>query len=217
MLEEADAEAEQPEPEATTFQDYERTASVDTSIDAVSTFSLDTDRTSYFLALNWARNGYQVPPDSVRAEEWINAFDYGYDAPGDDRSFAITSDVVRHPLDDGKHLVRIAFQAPELDDSTPLNVTLVLDASGSMNRGNRVAIAREAAETIRQSLGADDRIAVVHFTTDVIDAYTVEHSAPRRRRRGHVDQRAGAPRQHERAGRAEPRRAARRPGPSRAA
>ena len=177
-LEEPEAEAEQPEPEATTFQDYERTAFVDTSIDAVSTFSLDTDRTSYFLALNWARNGYQVPPDSVRAEEWINAFDYGYDAPGDNRAFAITSAVVRHPLDEGKHLARIAFQAPELDDSTPLNVTLVLDASGSMDRGNRVAIAREAAETIRQSLGDDDRIAVVHFRTDVIDAYTVEHSAP---------------------------------------
>ena len=165
-------------PSATTFQDYERTAWVDTSIDAVSTFSLDTDRTSYFLALNWARNGYQVAPDSVRAEEWINAFDYGYAQPRDDRSFAITSDVVRHPLDAGQHLARIAFQAPELDDDTSLNVTLVLDASGSMGSGNRVAIAREAAETIRQSLNPRDRIAVVHFTTDVIDAYTVEHSAP---------------------------------------
>ncbi len=173
-----EAEAEPQEPEDTTFQYYERTPFVDTSIDAVSTFSLDTDRTSYFLALNWARNGYQVPPDSVRAEEWINAFDYGYDAPSDDRSFAITSDVLRHPLDDGKHLARVAFQAPELDDSTPLNVTLVLDASRSMASGNRVAIARAAAETIRQSLGPDDRIAVVHFTTDVIDAFTVEHSAP---------------------------------------
>ena len=176
--EEPEAEAEQAEPEDTTFEDYERTAFVDTSIDAVSTFSLDTDRTSYFLALNWARNGYQVAPDSVRAEEWINAFDYGYASPSDDRSFAITSDVVRHPLDDEQHLARIAFQAPELDDTTPLNVTLVLDASGSMKSGNRVAIAREAAETIRQSLNADDRIAVVHFTTDIIDAYTVEHSAP---------------------------------------
>ena len=165
-------------PSATTFEDYERAPFVDTSIDAVSTFSLDTDRTSYFLALNWARNGYQVAPDSVRAEEWINAFDYGYAQPRDDRSFAITSDVVRHPLDAGQHLARIAFQAPELDDDTPLNVTLVLDASGSMGSGNRVAIAREAAETIRQSLGARDRIAVVHFTTNVIDAYTVEHSAP---------------------------------------
>ena len=166
------------QPTETTFEDYERTAFVETSTDAVSTFSLDTDRTSYFLALNWARNGYTVEPDSVRAEEWINAFDYGYSEPGDDRSFAITSDVLRHPLDTDLHLARIAFQAPELRDDTPLNVTLVLDASGSMRSGNRVAIAREAAETIRQSLSADDRIAVVHFTTDVLDRFTVEHSAP---------------------------------------
>ena len=166
------------QPTETTFQDYERTSFVEASTDAVSTFSLDTDRTSYFLALNWARNGYTVDADSVRAEEWINAFDYGYSEPGDDRSFAITSDVLRHPLDADRHLARIAFQAPELDDTTPLNVTLVLDASGSMRSGNRVAIAREAAETIRQSLSADDRIAVVHFTTDVLDRFTVEHSAP---------------------------------------
>ena len=63
-------------------------------------------------------------------------------------------------------------------DDVPLNVTLVLDASGSMRDGNRVAIAREAAEAIRGSLGEDDRIAVVHFTTDVIDGYTVRHSRP---------------------------------------
>ena len=175
---EAVAPPQSQQPSATTFEDYERAPFVDTSIDAVSTFSLDTDRTSYFLALNWAQNGYRVEPDSVRAEEWINAFDYGYAQPRDDRSFAITSDVVRHPLDAGQHLARIAFQAPELDDDTPLNVTLVLDASGSMGSGNRVAIAREAAETIRQSLNPRDRIAVVHFTTNVIDAYTVEHSAP---------------------------------------
>ena len=166
------------QPTATTFQDYERTSFVDTSTDAVSTFSLDTDRTSYFLALNWARNGYTVDADSVRAEEWINAFNYGYSEPGDDRSFAITSDVVGHPLDADRHLARIAFQAPEFRDETPLNVTLVLDASGSMASGNRVAIAREAAETIRQSLSADDRIAVVHFSTVVLDRYTVGHSAP---------------------------------------
>ncbi|MYA21035.1 MAG: DUF3520 domain-containing protein, partial [Chloroflexi bacterium] len=61
---------------------------------------------------------------------------------------------------------------------TPLNVTLVLDASGSMQDGNRVAIAREAAETIRQSLGSRDRIAVVHFSTDVLGVLTVEHSRP---------------------------------------
>ena len=173
------APAEQrPGPTDTTFRNYGRTPFVDAGTDAVSTFSLDTDRTSYFLALNWAQNGLAVEPDSVRAEEWVNAFAYGYDLPRDERSFAITSEVVEHPLGGGRHLARVALQAPRLRDSTPLNVTLVLDASGSMRDGNRVAIAREAAETIRQSLNSRDRIAVVHFTTDVIDAYTVEHSRP---------------------------------------
>ena len=173
------APAEQrPGPTDTTFRNYGRTPFVDAGTDAVSTFSLDTDRTSYFLALNWARNGLAVEPDSVRAEEWVNAFAYGYDLPRDERSFAITSEVVEHPLGGGRHLARVALQAPLVRDSTPLNVTLVLDASGSMADGNRVAIAREAAETIRQSLNSRDRIAVVHFTTDVIDAYTVEHSRP---------------------------------------
>ncbi len=169
---------QRPAPGATTFQNYGRTPYVKTATDAVSTFSLDTDRTSYFLALAWAQSGYAVEPDSVRAEEWVNAFSYDYDAPRDDRSFAITSDVVQHPLGGGRHLVRLAFQAPHVRDDVPLNVTLVLDASGSMADGNRVAIAREAAEAIRNSLGSDDRIAVVHFTTEVIDWYTVEHSRP---------------------------------------
>lgn len=165
-------------PSATTFRDYQQSRFVSTSQDRTSTFSLDTDRTSFQLALNWARAGYDVEPDSVRAEEWINAFDYGYEYPTHLDSFAIVTDLVRHPLDDRRHLARIGFQAPEFRDDRPLNVTLVLDASGSMREGNRVAIAREAAESIRRGLAGRDRIAVVHFTEDVIDAYTVKHSRP---------------------------------------
>ena len=167
------------QPGATTFEDYERTPFVHTSEDSVSTFSLDTDRTSYHLAMNWARSGYDVEPDSVRSEEWINAFNYNYAQPSRDDSFAVHTDLIPHPLDDYKVLARIGFQAPELrDDGRPLNVTLVLDASGSMADGDRVDIAREAAESIRKSLSGDDRIAVVHFTEDVIDRLTVEHEKP---------------------------------------
>ncbi len=175
----ATSPAGSPQPAAATFQNYQRSPVVDTRQDPVSTFSLDTDRTSYQLALNWARAGYPVEPDSVRAEEWINAFDYGYAYPQQTDQFAITADVFPHPLDSGKHLARLAFQAPELrDDGKPLNVTLVLDASGSMGEGNRVAIAREAAESIRRSLRPQDRIAVVHFTDTVIPELTVAHSHP---------------------------------------
>ena len=166
------------QPGATTFADYERQPLTETSEDAVSTFSLDTDRTSFQLALNWARSGYQVDPASVRAEEWVNAFDYGYEAPTVDDRFAITSDLFEHPLDGGRYMARVTFKAPEVIADGPLNVTLVLDASGSMSSGNRVSIAREAAEAIRRSMDRDDRISVVHFTTNVIRELTVENAAP---------------------------------------
>ena len=173
-----DAPASPVAPADTTFRDYGRQPFVETATDPVSTFSLDVDRTSYELALTWVRAGYGVEPDSVRAEEWGNAFDYGYARPAGETEFAIVSDLAPHPLDAGRRLARIAFQAPDARDDAPLNVTLVLDASGSMAEGNRVAIARAAAEAIRGSLGARDRIAVVHFTTDVLYELTVGHSAP---------------------------------------
>ena len=161
------------------LRDNERTAAVRTSQDSVSTFSLDTDRTSFQLALNWARAGYEVDPDSVRSEEWVNAFNYGYGQPSRGDSFAIHTDVMPHPLDSGMVLARIGFQAPELhDDGRPLNVTLVLDASGSMADGNRVEIARAAAESIRRSLNRDDRISVVQFSSEVIHGLTVENHRP---------------------------------------
>ena len=167
------------QPGATTFRDYERSPFARTSVDNVSTFSLDTDRTSFQLALSWALAGYDVEPDSVRSEEWVNAFDYRYEQPRRDDSFAVRADVMPHPLDSDLLLARIGFQAPELrDDGRPLNVTLVLDSSGSMNEGDRVEIARAAADSIRRSLRDEDRISVVHFRSDVIHDLTVENHAP---------------------------------------
>ncbi len=167
------------QPGATTFRDYERSPAVRTSVDSVSTFSLDTDRTSFQLALSWALAGYDVEPDSVRSEEWVNAFDYRYEQPRRDDSFAVHTDVMPHPLDSDLLLARIGFQAPELrDDGRPLNVTLVLDSSGSMREGDRVEIARAAADSIRRSLRDEDRISVVHFRSDVIHDLTVENQPP---------------------------------------
>ena len=166
------------QPGATTFQNTSRSNFALTSQDDTSTFSLDTDRTSFQLALNWTRSGYEVDPASVRAEEWINAFNYGYEMPRQDDSFNIQTDVIEHPLDENLHLARVAFQAPEIAVDLPLNVTLVLDGSGSMSDGNRVQIARDAAETIRTSLGRDDRMSVVHFDNNVKRHLTVEDDEP---------------------------------------
>lgn len=165
-------------PGATQFQNTTRSKFALTSQDDTSTFSLDTDRTSFQLALNWTRAGYEVDPASVRAEEWINAFNYGYEMPRHDDSFNIQTDVIEHPLDNGLHLARVAFQAPDVVADLPLNVTLVLDGSGSMSDGNRVEIAREAAEAIRISLGRNDRMSIVHFDDRVKRRLTVDDRGP---------------------------------------
>ena len=166
------------QPGATNFGDAGRQRLIDASQDGISTFSLDTDRSSFQLALNWANSGFEIDPASVRAEEWVNAFDYGYAAPSADDRFAVTSDLFTHPLNTTSHMARISFQAPEKITNDRLNVTLVLDASGSMDTGGRVNIARAAAEAILGSLDSDDRVSVVHFSSQVLSRYTVSNASP---------------------------------------
>lgn len=174
-------------PPATTFRDYERAEFVRTVNDDTATFGLDVDQTSYYPARNWAQQRYVIHPDLVRAEEWINSFDYGYAAPAGDRFFAVISDMVAHPLAADRRIVRIGIRAPELEDGKPLNVTLVLNASGSMGSGNRVEIACAAAESIRGGLRSSDRIAVVQFSGEAIEDLVVEPT-----RATHAAARSGA-------------------------
>lgn len=169
----------QATPDATTFKNYQRSPTFLTTEDPVSTFSLDTDRASYQIALAWARQGHAVDPAAVRAEEWINAFDYGYAPPQDPSRFAIASALTNHPLDPEKALARLSFQAPELPESTDrLNVTLVIDASGSMAEGSRIEIARAAAHALRFSLRGTDHLAIVQFDSQVLHENTVDYTYP---------------------------------------
>jgi Ca-activated chloride channel family protein len=162
-------------PDAT-FETHPRQEYAFASQYPVSTFSLDVDTTSYKIALGWTRQGIRIDRDSVRAEEWVNALHYGYAPPRGEEKFAITSGLYPHPLGGDRRVARITTKAPETTGDVPLNVTLVLDASGSMAEGNRVDIARRAAETIRRNLDEKDRIAVVHFTTSVVPELTVGHT-----------------------------------------
>ena len=173
---------EQPPPANVTFKDYQRSRTTVTSEEDTSTFSLDTDRTSYRLALNWSRHRYPIDPTSIRAEEWINSISYQYPEPGTPDEFGVNTHLIGHPLEEDAQILSIGLQAPGVENGeTKMNVTLVMDASGSMAEGNRIEIAREAATTLVQSMGRDDLVSVVHFSEWVIQEHTVESKSPRDR------------------------------------
>src|SRR6185436_4251361 len=85
-----------PAPEPTspadmTFEDYGVNPFVDTSEDHLSTFALDVDTASYALTRRHIPDGQLPPPEAVRVEEFVNAFEQGY-TPPPDVAFAIYAD-----------------------------------------------------------------------------------------------------------------------------
>ncbi len=150
---------------------------VSASVDPISTFSLDTDRASFQRALQETQDGYEINPADVRAEEWINALNYGYPKPSRPDEFAVHTEVFQHPDTSGMHLARVGIQAPDAQKRRLVNVTLLLDTSGSMREGNRIEIAERAAQTIIDNLRDRDQVAVVKFEDQVTFSYS--HSSPR--------------------------------------
>jgi anti-sigma factor RsiW len=70
---------------------------ITTSVDALSTFSIDVDTASYSNVRRFLREGGLPPPDAVRIEELINYFDYALRAPTGRRSVPVHAEVAPCP------------------------------------------------------------------------------------------------------------------------
>jgi len=138
---------------------------VNTRDNAFSTFSLNVSDVSFKLAAAALEKGARPDPGSIRSEEFINAFDY-HDpepAPGVPISFAFER--ARYPFAHNRDLVRFALKtaASGRQPGRPLNLVLLLDNSGSMERADRVQIIHECLRVLAGQLKPEDRISVVAF------------------------------------------------------
>lgn len=133
----------------------------------VSTFAADVDRASYAFAKK-ALAGWMglPPPESVRTEEFVNAFTYAYPQPeGTEAPFRAAISVFPTPWDARTELIRIGIQGRELDPvETPAsNVVLLLDVSGSMAGSDRLPLLKQALGMLTDQLDADDTVAIVVY------------------------------------------------------
>ncbi|MCP3936538.1 MAG: DUF3520 domain-containing protein, partial [Actinomycetia bacterium] len=160
------APQEEPDPERledNTFEDYGVRPFVDASMDNLSTFALDVDTGSYTVTRRWLDEGVLPDPDSVRVEEFVNAFDYDYDAPRS--GLALHVDGAPSPYDEGNVIVRVGVQAAIIDDRDrpAATLTFVVDTSGSMDRDDRLGLVKEALVGLVRELDDDDTVAIVTY------------------------------------------------------
>jgi Mg-chelatase subunit ChlD len=138
---------------------------VATADNAFSTFSLNVSDVSFKLAAAALEKGQMPEPATVRTEEFINAFDYRDPEPAGAAPIAFAWERARYPFAHDRDLVRFSVKtaASGRAPGRPLNLVLLLDNSGSMERADRVRIRQECLRVLAGQLQPHDRVSVVAF------------------------------------------------------
>ena len=132
---------------------------------AFSTFSLNVSDVSLKLAAASLEKGRMPDAASIRSEEFINAFDYRDPEAATGQPLAFTAERARYPFAHNRELLRFSIKtaAAGRQAGRPLNLVLLLDTSGSMERADRVVIIREALRVLAAQLQPQDTVSVVTF------------------------------------------------------
>jgi Mg-chelatase subunit ChlD len=138
---------------------------VQTKDTAFSTFSLNVSDVSFKLAAASLEKGQMPDPAGIRSEEFINAFDYRDPEPAAGGPIAFAWERARYPYAQNRDLVRFSLKTAALgrQPGRPLNLVLLLDNSGSMERADRVRIIHEALRVLAAQLGPQDTLSIVLF------------------------------------------------------
>ncbi|MEO0816868.1 MAG: VWA domain-containing protein [Pseudomonadota bacterium] len=148
------------------FEDVEINPVKLVSEEPVSTFSIDVDTASYAVARRYLNDGVLPPKDAVRIEEMINYFDYTYPVPdGSGSPFSTNVNVAPSPWSEGRDLIQIGIQGFDIEpeDRPPLNLTLLIDVSGSMGEANKLPLAKKALAVLIDEMGDDDTVSIAVY------------------------------------------------------
>ena len=148
------------------FKDYGTNPFIDTEDDHLSTFGMDVDTASYSVTRRYLRDGYLPPPEAVRVEEFVNAFDYNYRPPSAE-AFAVHIEGAPSRFGEGKRLqlLRIGIQGRVVPDENRKDamLTFVIDVSGSMAMENRLELVKRALTLLVEQLRPGDKVAIVVY------------------------------------------------------
>lgn len=134
----------------------------------LSTFSIDVDTASYANMRRFLNERRLPPPDSIRAEEFVNYFSYEYPAPTGKMPFAVTCELAPCPWTKDHELLRIGLQAKKLDMAKlpPNNLVFLIDVSGSMCSEDKLPLLKSAMKLMTAQLRDFDQVAIVVYASE---------------------------------------------------
>jgi len=140
---------------------------VDASVDNLATFSIDVDTASYTLMRRAVTSGYLPDPNTVRVEEFINFFDYDYEAPAPNspEPFAVHLESAPSRFGANLQLMRVGIQGEAIDPAAkkPANLIFLVDVSGSMSDPLKLGLVKYSLRRLLDELGGDDTIGIVAY------------------------------------------------------
>ena len=156
------------QPNTENYHQTERNSIHQTTLQPVSTFSVDVDTGSYTNVRRLINSGYLPPLDAVRAEEFINYFNYDYPQSDDtSRPFTLTTEVAPSPWNNNRHLLHVGIQGltPEsLGLERPnANLVFLLDVSGSMHSNDKLPLLKSSIRLLSKQLTEHDRVSIVVY------------------------------------------------------
>jgi len=156
-----------PEPiSADQFEEVEPYPTISVKETPVSTFSIDTDTTSYSFFRASINRGQLPPRSAIRLEEMINYFPYGYDAPKTpDQPFKANVTVTSNPWNADKKLMHVGIKGyvPPVEERPRSNIVFLIDTSGSMNRANKLPLLVNSFKLLLNTLDEDDTVSIVTY------------------------------------------------------
>lgn len=131
----------------------------------LSTFSIDVDRASYSNTRRFLNSGEMPPVDAVRIEEFINYFEYDYPAPAGDDPLSIYSELSECPWNEDHELLMVGIKAREIKtaDLPPMNLTFLIDVSGSMRHSSKLPLLKNGMRLLVDQMRPADRVAIVVY------------------------------------------------------
>jgi Ca-activated chloride channel family protein len=145
---------------------------IDAAEQPESTFGIDIDTASYDFASRQLLDGHRPSPDTVRPEEFVNAFRQNYAQPSGS-GFTVTMDGARlpatHRTSGGElRLLRVGLQTRGEDsvDRPDAALTFVIDVSGSMGEPGRLDLVQDALNVLIDQLRPTDSVAIVSYSDE---------------------------------------------------